>query len=670
MDENLSRGYVLLLNNKWKYSPRFHYKRRRKKQGNSSGKSGSKYQTNDNQCEEDEEYLQSSPSLQQSSMGNSSSSSGATANFNFQTPPKDRCNLIYFGLLLAGVGFLLPYNSFVIAVDYFQSRYPGTTVVFDMSFIYILVAFCAVVINNILVEAISLFWRINIGYFLSFLTLLIVALVEIGWESFQTDVSYKLNLLAVAIVSFGCTVQQSSFYGYTSMLPSRYTQAVMTGESAAGLIVSFNRIVTKLLLDDEQVNTLLFFGISITIVACCIIIHNLLQRTTFVKFYINICSESTTTLTSVVESDKRSGNKSNTYSSIFQDKCQQNEDLNLVVDISDGNNKDTNIEFGILSFTNPRESGIEFYSKSETVNNRLVTHSESTEFDMPFGIDDEELQNYSPPVLPEPPRHGMRHSTTISSIASKSKSLMHTQRMERSDSLELVINNSEDNQHSKEKKQKSRSKLCNSFAQKFKQNAYFSLYQRFRLGLIARWEVSKTIWPFMLAISTAYFVTLSLFPGIESEIISCKLRSWMPVLLMAVFNVTDFLGKVIASFYYDLSAYQLMSFSCIRVLLIPLLTLCATPRMNPFFKNECWSIIFSAMLGLSNGIVGSLPMILAPTHVADDLKEMTGNIMTLSYSIGLTTGSALAYLIDWALGEPIIFEEICIENRLNNLTHV
>lgn len=26
-------------------------------------------------------------------------------------------------------------------------------------------------------------------------------------------------------------VQQSSFYGYTSMLPARYTQAVMVGES-------------------------------------------------------------------------------------------------------------------------------------------------------------------------------------------------------------------------------------------------------------------------------------------------------------------------------------------------------------------------------------------------------------------------------------------------------
>lgn len=43
--------------------------------------------------------------------------------------------------------------------------------------------------------------------------------------------SYAVNLSAVAIVAVGCTVQQSSLYGFTSMLPSRYTQAVMAGES-------------------------------------------------------------------------------------------------------------------------------------------------------------------------------------------------------------------------------------------------------------------------------------------------------------------------------------------------------------------------------------------------------------------------------------------------------
>lgn len=39
--------------------------------------------------------------------------------------PRDRCNGIYLSLLLCGVGFLLPYNSFVVAVDYYQAKFPG-----------------------------------------------------------------------------------------------------------------------------------------------------------------------------------------------------------------------------------------------------------------------------------------------------------------------------------------------------------------------------------------------------------------------------------------------------------------------------------------------------------------------------------------------------------------
>lgn len=33
------------------------------------------------------------------------------------------------------------------------------------------------------------------------------------------------------LLFFSPQVQQSSFYGYTGMLPKRYTQGVMTGES-------------------------------------------------------------------------------------------------------------------------------------------------------------------------------------------------------------------------------------------------------------------------------------------------------------------------------------------------------------------------------------------------------------------------------------------------------
>ena len=53
-----------------------------------------------------------------------------------------------------------------------------------------------------------------------------------------------------------------------------------------------------------------------------------------------------------------------------------------------------------------------------------------------------------------------------------------------------------------------------------------------------------------------------------------------------------------------------------------------------FSTGEAIPLLTSALLGITNGIVGSVPMILAPTKVSDEHREITGNIMTLSYNIG------------------------------------
>ena len=76
--------------------------------------------------------------------------------------PRDRGNIIYISLLMAGIGFLLPYNGFITAVDYFLDKYPGSTIVFDMSLTYIVVAFVAVILNNALVESFSLHVRVSL----------------------------------------------------------------------------------------------------------------------------------------------------------------------------------------------------------------------------------------------------------------------------------------------------------------------------------------------------------------------------------------------------------------------------------------------------------------------------------------------------------------------------
>lgn len=50
-----------------------------------------------------------------------------------------------------------------MAMDYFKERYAGLPVVFDMSLVYIVVAFLTVLANNLLVETFSLNARINFG---------------------------------------------------------------------------------------------------------------------------------------------------------------------------------------------------------------------------------------------------------------------------------------------------------------------------------------------------------------------------------------------------------------------------------------------------------------------------------------------------------------------------
>ncbi|XP_038069108.1 equilibrative nucleoside transporter 4-like isoform X2 [Patiria miniata] len=447
--------------------------------------------------------------------------------------PQDRCHAIYVSLLLAGIGFLLPYNSFITAVDYFLDKYPGSTIVFDMSLTYILVAFVTVFLNNALVESFSLHVRVTFGYIVAFLALTLVAIFEVGLEVFAPGTSYFVILAAVAMVSLGCTVQQSSFYGYAGMLPRRFTQAVMTGESAAGLLTSINRIVTKLLVHDEKINTLTFFVLSAAMVLVCLLTHHLARRTDFVRYHVTACS--------------------------------------------------------------PREEGVEgqgrWLNQYDQLSNEQETSAENTN------------ENHSP---------AHQEQTTQRNGRAPPRGIFG--------------------------------------------------------GLAMRRDIARTLWPYMLSIGLAYFVTLCLFPGIESEVVSCSLRGWMPVILMAIFNATDFCGKIIGAIPYEWSPRKLVGAEALRLVIIPLMVLCVAPRTQPVLTHEAWAMLFSGLLGITNGYFGSVPMIMAPAKVNESKKELAGNIMTLSYNVGLTTGSATAYLLNYLLGATPSVS--CVSPVLANTSHI
>ncbi|XP_066545872.1 equilibrative nucleoside transporter 4 isoform X1 [Amia ocellicauda] len=443
----------------------------------------------------------------------------------FEEPePDDRYHGIYFAMLLAGVGFLLPYNSFITDVDYLHHKFEGTSIVFDMSLTYILVALVAVILNNALVEMLSLHTRITVGYLFALGPLLFVSVCDVWLEKFTNSQSYAVNLVAVGVVAFGCTVQQSSFYGYTGMLPKRYTQGVMTGESTAGVIISLSRILTKFLVQEEKKNTIIFFFISISMELMCFILHLLVRRTRFVKHYTGRARQGL----AEVKGHTDPGTGYRVHHDVITEEVRFD---NAPMSIS------------------PTEVGTEA---------EFAGGGTYVRFD-----------------VPKP---------------------------------------------------------------KIKRN-----WPSIRDMILHRYVVSRVIWTYMLSIAVTYFITLCLFPGLESEIRNNTLGEWLPILIMAIFNMSDFVGKILAALPYDWNGSRLLLFSCIRVVFIPLFIMCVYPTGKPALSHPAWPCIFSLLMGISNGYFGSVPMIQAAGKVIPEQKELAGNTMTVSYMTGLMLGSAVAY---------------------------
>ncbi|XP_053669601.1 equilibrative nucleoside transporter 4 [Anopheles marshallii] len=493
-------------------------------------------------------------------------------------PPKDRRRLVFFALMTAGVGFVLPYNSFIIAADYWQSRFPGQSVALDMSMTYIIVALATVLLNNVFLTLAPFRVRVAFGYAVSFTTLVFVALCEVAWHMFTAKTAYSVNLAAVSLVAMGCTIQQSSFYGFASMLPKQYTQAVMAGESLAGFLVSSNRVVTKLLIKSDRASTAIFFLTSTVYIAFSYVLHSITTHSPFVRYYMKACAkivlrpDDDHTLSETLDGDI----SSTRYGVLTLDSSPP-------VHMPPGSTA--------LSFSNP------VYDLSNPTAGETVLETNMTNLSSTGDVTTRSITATTAPDVPN--------------VAFKVEHVMTPD-------------------------------ICSS-----------GRLGSFRSGLESRWKVARAIYPYMACIAMAYCVTLSLYPGIESEIISCNLGTWMPVLLMFTFNASDVAGKLLAAVPYSWSRRQLILMSGLRALLVPLILLCCSPREQPVIAGEAAAFIFTAALGITNGLAGSLPMMLAPDKVSATLREVTGNMMTLSYNIGLTAGSLVGYVFDAMLGPQL-----------------
>lgn len=155
-------------------------------------------------------------------------------------------------------------------------------------------------------------------------------------------------------------------------------------------------------------------------------------------------------------------------------------------------------------------------------------------------------------------------------------------------------------------------------------------------------DVARTIKCPAFGIFAIYTVTLSIFPGFLAENLeSSVFKDWYPILLITIYNVADFVGKSFTALYVVKSTSK-ATWGCVaRLLFYPLFTACL--HGPKWLKCEVSIVFLTTMLGLTNGYLTSVIMILAPKSVPSSEAEIAAIVLAVSLGMGLVAGSVLGW---------------------------
>ncbi|XP_058102620.1 equilibrative nucleotide transporter 1-like [Magnolia sinica] len=229
-------------------------------------------------------------------MGISSGSRDAEANSLLLSStatkiPKDSFHLAYIVYFTLGAGYLLPWNAFITAVDYFTYIYPDTSVDRVFAVVYMFVGLTFLLMIVVWAHKSSAFIRINVGLALFIVSLLVVPVMDLTYVKGRVGLysGYYVTVAAVALSGVADALVQGGVIGAAGELPNRYMQATCAGTAASGVLVSIMRIITKAIFPQDarglRCSANLYFGVSIVVMVICFIFYNVADKLPVIQYY-------------------------------------------------------------------------------------------------------------------------------------------------------------------------------------------------------------------------------------------------------------------------------------------------------------------------------------------------------------------------------------------------
>ncbi|CAM8947232.1 unnamed protein product [Rhodiola kirilowii] len=205
--------------------------------------------------------------------------------------PHDSYHLAYLVYFTLGTGYLLPWNAFITAVDYFAYLYPDASVDRIFAVVYMLVGLVCLLVIVFYARVSDAYVRINIGLAVFVVSLLVVPVMDVVYIKGQVGLysGFYVTVGAVALSGVGDALVQGGIVGNAGELPERYMQATIAGTAASGVLVSLLRVFTKAVYSQDadglRSSAILYFVVSILVMIVCIVFYNIAHKFPVIKYY-------------------------------------------------------------------------------------------------------------------------------------------------------------------------------------------------------------------------------------------------------------------------------------------------------------------------------------------------------------------------------------------------
>jgi len=581
--------------------------------------------------------------------------------------PVDKQTKTYFIMCLLGCGLLLPWNAVLTAFDYFQTLYDDKTFAFGVP------------ISNQATNFVILLAMIKYGTQWSFTKRIVamfivydVLLIMLPPIGMLVGAGYKelsLILTYACFCGFGCAtaVLQSSLFGFAGLLPPEYTQAIMAGQGVSGVFMNILMMVCQASLsatpgsDSGTIEAWMFFGLAAVVVLACIFAYGLMVRRRFIRYHIPDVDE-TGHMPVTREEEEEYRRRQEEVDSILQAPPSpearpplppSSPALEGAVPLLGGDDSMT-LKTGELghALLSPTRGSYGQLSASEGGHSRSLSNTTSSTQGggtSSFGSG-----------IPVDPRLGVvrnRSATDQAALGMASPD-------------DYSFKSLFDDKFVKKKRGSSKSREGSKTSSplispagspeipelRFSDSKEISALDLSRGGPVQwdeceggdletpevdSWKVFMSIFYHGGTVFSLFAVSLFLFPGFMT--VACATgpfesmgNSWYRLILITSFNTFDTAGRLVAP---SLNGY--IHKQCLWITAVGRLAL--IPLFYWFVYDDItwwWGpLAFTCVLGLTNGLFGSICMMRGPMEVEHHEREMAGTLMAFCLMMGIIAGS-------------------------------